>query len=472
MLSQFVTVLQGTLSPALLVMVLGTLTVRMPDGTEGSARRGLSGARWRMAGLCVGLLAAIVFAVLRATAVITRRSGVNLPALSVAVVVDAVLLIVLLSATTSGRLRRLRGRSSRPRRGEGAGPGITPDPPEPSAPRPMVLRRLAATLADAVAALAIASAVFVALPDVILPLTVFVEPGETPFTSAMLLRALGFLLGLASVVVAAAVLRTLHSPASRTAFGISGVAVVTLVLVRHATALLQLLQGGTLMLHGRAFLALVWFINHDRALVMVQAWVFVIPVVASLVAGIRGTAPAGAEPWRADPASAPNAADIRRRRAFRRRSIAAAAWSLVMVIGVTTALTVGVAALDDTPELSKPEAYSLKDGRATVTFAQVSDGHLHRFQYRAKDGTVMRFIVILKNGNAYGVGLDACENCGDAGYYEKDGKIICRRCNVAINLAPIGFKGGCNPILVSYTSTAKGIVIATADLDALSSHFR
>ena len=79
-------------------------------------------------------------------------------------------------------------------------------------------------------------------------------------------------------------------------------------------------------------------------------------------------------------------------------------------------------------------------------FSQINDGHLHRFQYKAKDGTVMRFIIIKKNGGAYGVGLDACDNCGDAGYYEKDGKIICKKCDVAINLATIGFKGGCNPV--------------------------
>ena len=87
---------------------------------------------------------------------------------------------------------------------------------------------------------------------------------------------------------------------------------------------------------------------------------------------------------------------------------------------------------------------------ATIKFSQINDGHLHRFEYKAKDGTSMRFIIIKKNGGAYGVGLDACDNCGDAGYYEKDGKIICKKCDVAINLATIGFKGGCNPIPFDY----------------------
>ena len=109
---------------------------------------------------------------------------------------------------------------------------------------------------------------------------------------------------------------------------------------------------------------------------------------------------------------------------------------------------------------------------ATIKFSQINDGHLHRFQYKAKDGTVMRFIIIKKNGGAYGVGLDACDNCGDAGYYEKDGKIICKKCDVVLNLATIGFKGGCNPVPFDYQVESGKIVIQTSTLDALSTHFQ
>ncbi len=126
----------------------------------------------------------------------------------------------------------------------------------------------------------------------------------------------------------------------------------------------------------------------------------------------------------------------------------------------------------DSPFTSEPEEYSLVDGVATIPFSQVEDGHLHRFAYTAADGTEMRFIIILKNGGAYGVGLDACETCGDAGYYEQDGKIICKRCDVAINLATIGFKGGCNPIPFPYQVDDGAIIIHTTDLDALSAHFQ
>ena len=145
---------------------------------------------------------------------------------------------------------------------------------------------------------------------------------------------------------------------------------------------------------------------------------------------------------------------------------------LAAAIALTALLAWGTYELNKQPVISEPEEYSLVDGVATIPFSQVEDGHLHRFAYTAADGTEMRFIIILKNGGAYGVGLDACETCGDAGYYEQDGKIICKRCDVAINLATIGFKGGCNPIPFPYQVDDGAIIIHAADLDALSAHFQ
>ena len=63
----------------------------------------------------------------------------------------------------------------------------------------------------------------------------------------------------------------------------------------------------------------------------------------------------------------------------------------------------------------------------------------------------VRWIVVRKpNSASYGVGLDACEVCGNAGYYERGGLVVCRRCDVVMNTNTIGFKGGCNPIVIPY----------------------
>ena len=425
MLEQFVAVMPGTLAPALLVMCLGVML------TVGEGRDKPISAHWRLWGLVIGLIAAVVFAALRATAVINQRTFINYPVLIAAVIVDVLALAVVIAA-----------------------PRITHN---------WAKHALWMHVANAVAAVQIALTVFYALPDVILQLTIWVEPGETAFTSAMLLRALGFVLGLTMSIVVAAIFRTMRTTAVRWAFTIAVVAVMAILLIQHFTGLMQILQARGFPIGHMGFVALAWSINHNSAMIMAQAIVFVVPAVASVVAGFRMKT-------RGVPGA--NEATLRRHKAFRRHAIAAAVWSLVAMIGVTVTLTVGVAATHQTITLSPPEAYSLKDGVATIPFSQVEDGHLHRFEYKAKDGTVMRFIIIKKNGGAYGIGLDACETCGDAGYYEKDGKIICKRCDVAINLATIGFKGGCNPIPFDYTVGNGKITIQTADLDALSAHFK
>ena len=44
--------------------------------------------------------------------------------------------------------------------------------------------------------------------------------------------------------------------------------------------------------------------------------------------------------------------------------------------------------------------------------------------------------------------MDACEICGDQGYYEEAGAVTCRNCSAPINLPTLGQTGGCNPIPV------------------------
>ena len=183
MLEQFVAVMPGTLAPALLVMCL-SVTLTVGEGKD----KPLS-AHWRLYGLLFGTVAAIVFAALRATAVI-------------------------------------------------AGHWITTD-----------WRRHAPLMhaANAVGALAIALTVFYALPDVILQLTIWVEPGETAFTSAMLLRAHGFTLGVVISVIVAAIYRTMRNTAERLACTTAAALMIATLFVQHATGLLQIIQAHSLL---------------------------------------------------------------------------------------------------------------------------------------------------------------------------------------------------------------------------------
>lgn len=423
MLRLFVTVLPGLLPLALLTMGLSaTLSV-------GEGRDKPISSRWRLFGLIFGTVAALVFAFLRASVVINQRNFVNLPALCIAVPLDvATIVCVGASGKTVAKWRK----------------------------NPLPLH-----ISNAIGALCLAFTVFYALPDVILQLTIFVDSSTPPFTSDMLLRALGFILGAAAAICISLMVRSLRTTASKVAFRIAIILSMIILLIQHLTSLLQIMQGSILLyIDDFSFSILVWLINNAPLMIMAQICVFLIPAFASLVIGFK------------TPVVGENSAQIRAKRAFKRKSRRSALAALMAAIVVILTLTAGVSLMNIKPTLTPPEPYELHDGLATINFVQISDGHLHRFQYKAKDGTVMRFIIIKKNGGAYGVGLDACENCGDAGYYEKDGKIICRKCDVAINLATIGFKGGCNPIPFPYKAGGGKITIHTADLDVLSSHFK
>ena len=318
MLEQFVAVMPGTLAPALLVMSLSVML------TVGEGRDKPISSHWRLIGLIVGLIAAIVFAGLRASAVINQRTFVNYPVLWCAIIADILTIVVVVFA------RRITTNWQQ--------------------------HKVFMHIANAVAAIDIALTLFYALPDVILQLTIWVEPGETAFTSAMLLRALGFLLGVAMSIIVVAIFRTMRTTAVRWAFTVAVAAMMVILLIQHFTGLAQILQARGFPMNHTMFVALAWSINQNSTMIMAQALVFLIPAVASIVAGFR---------MKTHDVPGANEATLRRHKVFRRHAIAAAVWSLIAAIGVTATLTVGVAATHQTITLSPPEAYSLKDGVAT-----------------------------------------------------------------------------------------------------------
>ena len=66
----------------------------------------------------------------------------------------------------------------------------------------------------------------------------------------------------------------------------------------------------------------------------------------------------------------------------------------------------------------------------------------------------------------------ACDVCGNAGYYERNGQVVCRRCDVVMNINTIGFKGGCNPIPLSYEVEDGNLVFALSDILAGEREFK
>lgn len=115
---------------------------------------------------------------------------------------------------------------------------------------------------------------------------------------------------------------------------------------------------------------------------------------------------------------------------------------------------------------------SVHEGHIHLDQKQIGKG-LHLYSSLMEDGTEVRFIAVRKNGENFGIALDACEICGVAGYYEKDGQIICSKCNSVVNATTVGFKGGCNPIPIKYEQKDDGTIdIPASELDKYKDRFK
>ena len=122
--------------------------------------------------------------------------------------------------------------------------------------------------------------------------------------------------------------------------------------------------------------------------------------------------------------------------------------------------------------LTPPQPYQEEGNMIVIPLTDVEDGHLHRFSYTATGGNNVRFIVVKKpKGGSYGIGLDACDICGLAEYYERNDEVVCKRCDVVMNKSTIGFKGGCNPVPFEYEIKDKKIYIDKATLEKEKDRF-
>ena len=172
------------------------------------------------------------------------------------------------------------------------------------------------------------------------------------------------------------------------------------------------------------------------------------------------------EPW-------DNPAQRRKLRARNRHFRRMACGALAALALFTGFLTLVKAYDTRVIELSAPETFTEDGDRILVPMEAVNDFHLHRFEWQTPNGVNVRWIVVRKpNSASYGVGLDACEVCGNAGYYERNGLVVCRRCDVVMNTNTIGFKGGCNPIPLKYEVEGGNLVFAMDDLIAGEREFK
>jgi len=167
-----------------------------------------------------------------------------------------------------------------------------------------------------------------------------------------------------------------------------------------------------------------------------------------------------------------NPAERRKVMAASRRQARWAVLAAVQLVLIGALIITNHAYANRKVELSPATPVTPRQGEIKFATNTVGDGNLHRFAYQTADGTEIRFLIIKKSSNLFGVVLDACEICGTAGYYQRGDQVICANCDVVINKPTIGFPGGCNPIPLKSVTANGEIVVKTADLDAKMNIFK
>ena len=413
MLKYLIAVTGALLTTAVLI---GMLYACLP------ASYGKRGQRFLTAGVVAGLLAALVMSVLKNTSSLVVTGAWNTRIFSVSLIV----LVIWYVFSIDGLRKKARA--------------------------------VGETVHLLMAAILVGGLLFYALPDVYAYPFTFSFGSESVFSSAYILRFIGWIMGLVLVVVTClAVCRGTERLKPRTAKLLLNLALLVNGL-QQASKLIQVLLSRRIIrashpLYHTFFRIAKFTSNHSNLFIYLM---LVVAVMIPIILWVRSFHVN--EPYE-------NPAQRRKIKAAWRST---RRWSTLIlgcfIVGVLC-LTVFYA-IDNKPvELSPSEEVDVRGEEIYVPLTQVEDGNLHRFVYHTPNGVDVRFIVVKKpNSSAYGVGLDACEICGEAGYFQRGDQIVCKKCDVVMNINTIGFKGGCNPIVIDYSVHDGYIIVPTYTL--------
>ena len=431
---------EATLTLLLTMLALGAVIRFMPAAGRGRrGKKARSLAVW--AGVGLGMVSSLALTIINVEAPKSvNRQTVGLFTLPVAIV-----LAILFLALVAVRSRRVRALL----------PGDADD--EARAASSMETAVSGDALVRIVGALYIAATLFRAVPTAMNQAVMMLSGGVEIYSTPVVLALVGYVLAWVLVCFVAWVSYRLCSWNNRVwpaAF------ILIALLANHSLMVVRILKAKRWISTSKETWAVMsWFINHEAVFTIAAGLALCAVVVLTWLAS------------RSIPTVGANPAEGRLGRARSRLYKSMAGTAALGYLCGALLITVGVAYGSQEIELSPPESFSVVDDQVSVNLADISDGHLHRFEYTTSGGVKVRFIVIQKSGSSFGVGLDACDICGPTGYYEKDGKVICKLCEVAMNIATIGFKGGCNPIPIDYKVSNGTLTVPISALEASASIF-
>ena len=431
---------EATLTLLLTMLAVGAVIRFMP-----AAGRGRRGKKARSLAVWVGVGLGMVSSLALTIVNVEAPKSVNRQTVGLFTLPVAIVLALLFLALVAVRSRRVRSLL----------PGDADD--EARAASSMETAVSGDTLVRIVGALYIAAALFRAVPTAMNQAVMMLSGGVEIYSTPVVLALVGYVLAWVLVCFVAWVSYRLCSWNNRVwpaAF------ILIALLANHSLMVVRILKAKRWISTSKEIWAVMsWFINNEAVFTIAAGLALCAVVVLTWLAS------------RSIPTVGANPAEGRLGRARSRLYKSMAGTAALGYLCGALLITVGVAYGSQEIELSPPESFSVVDDQVSVNLADISDGHLHRFEYTTSGGVKVRFIVIQKSGSSFGVGLDACEICGPSGYYEKDGKVICKLCEVAMNIATIGFKGGCNPIPIDYKVSNGTLTVPISALEASASIF-
>jgi uncharacterized membrane protein len=299
------------------------------------------------------------------------------------------------------------------------------------------------------------------LPDIFLYPTEFVMSGESALSTDFLFKLIGYLGGLLIVGLSGFALYKAGTGLSYHLVRALLTIGLAVNMVNQITTIVQFLLARRIIPMSKWLFALIKpVINYNEYFLYA---LMLITIFIPLRLWLKSRHPGGTY---ANPAQ---------HRKIRAASRGQRRWCAIVAAGyILAVLSLTVIKAYDGREtvLSPAEPMSIVGHEIVIPLENINDGHLHRFVYTAADGTEVRFIIIKKNAVAYGVGLDACDICGPTGYYERKDEVVCKLCDVVMNISTIGFKGGCNPVPLAYTLAGGKMVIQTQHLENEKNRFK
>jgi len=176
----------------------------------------------------------------------------------------------------------------------------------------------------------------------------------------------------------------------------------------------------------------------------------------------------------AAPAHEGSGPEARLERAARGRELARRRWTGVVALLVVGFLTTAFVQHSRLPDRPPAQPLAASGGVLTFDAAPLADGRAHFYSadLPAAPGSAPRAVrfFAIRVGSDVKTCFDACQICGDKGYFEDGGALVCRNCTSPISIATLGHSGGCNPIPLAHEQAGGVITVSAVALETIRPH--